>query len=47
MSPLKRWLIGLFFILSLGAMMGQDGFCFFAGDEGDGVIITDDDVDFF
>lgn len=47
LSSWKRLLISLFFVLSLGALMGQDGFCFFVGDEDDGIIITDDDIDFF
>lgn len=47
MSRWKRLLVSLFFIFSLGALMGQNGFCFFAGDDDDGVIITDDDFDFF
>lgn len=36
MSRLKKLLISLFFILSLGLLMGQDGFCVFLGDDGGG-----------
>ncbi len=35
MATLKRILVCLFFIVSLGLLMGQDGFCFFLTDNGD------------
>lgn len=47
MVRFKRWLIPFFLFLSLGAIMGQDGFCFFAGNNDDGVLITDDGFNWF
>lgn len=42
MSRFRRLLISAFFILSLGFLMGQDGFCLFLGDDvgGGGVIVS-------
>jgi hypothetical protein len=47
MRRFRRALLALLMVGSLGFLMGADGTCFFFGEDEDGILITDDDIEFF